>query len=174
MSPRLFKYRSVNGYQGTDNHIWPIWKKRVDKKFKTYSYKAYLIVTWHRKLAWTQITVASQSSIKQSEKTANISRHHQWLPRNEGWGTTAEIPFWWCITTHTWVVLLILLWLRSDSWVWLKQISLAARPVRTTTQVCAVRGHQYGICALVPKTSFREEISVPASRNVAYFQRPRK
>lgn len=85
MSPRLFKYRSVNGYQGTDNHIWPIWKKRVDKKFKKYSYKAYLIVTWHRKLAWTQITVASQSSIKQSEKTANISRHHQWLPRNEGW-----------------------------------------------------------------------------------------
>ena len=28
-------------------------------------------------------------------------------PRNHFWGTNAEIPYWWRITTQTWVVLLI-------------------------------------------------------------------
>ena len=39
---------------------------------------------------------------------------------------------------------------------WLKQISLAARPIRSTTQIWVVKRHQYGISALVPQTSFPE------------------
>ena len=37
---------------------------------------------------------------------------------------------------------------------WLKQTSLAARPVRSTTQIWVVKRHQYGIFALVLQTSF--------------------
>ena len=42
---------------------------------------------------------------------------------------------------------------------WLKQISLAARPIRSTTQIWVVKRHQYGISALVLQTSFRGENS---------------
>ena len=40
---------------------------------------------------------------------------------------------------------------------WLKQISLAAQPIRITTQIWVVKRHQYGISALVPQMSFRAE-----------------
>ena len=42
---------------------------------------------------------------------------------------------------------------------WLKQISGATRPTRSTTQIWVVTRHQYGISALVSQTSFRREIS---------------
>ena len=37
---------------------------------------------------------------------------------------------------------------------WLKQISLAAQPIRSTTQLWVVTRHQYGVYALVPQSSF--------------------
>ena len=40
---------------------------------------------------------------------------------------------------------------------WLKQISLAARPIRSATHIWVVTRHQYGIPALVSQTLFREE-----------------
>ena len=40
---------------------------------------------------------------------------------------------------------------------WLNQISQAARPIRSTTQIWVVTRHQYGISALVPQTSFGGE-----------------
>ena len=40
---------------------------------------------------------------------------------------------------------------------WLKQISQAARPIRSTTQISVATRHQYGISALVSQTSFRGE-----------------
>ena len=40
---------------------------------------------------------------------------------------------------------------------WLNQISHAARPIRSTTQIWVVTRHQYGISALVSQTSFRGE-----------------
>ena len=40
---------------------------------------------------------------------------------------------------------------------WLKQISHAGRPIRSTTQIWVVTRHQYGISALVSQTSFRGE-----------------
>ena len=42
---------------------------------------------------------------------------------------------------------------------WLHQISYAARPSRSTTQICVVTRHQYGIPALVSRTSFGGETS---------------
>ena len=42
---------------------------------------------------------------------------------------------------------------------WLNQISHAARPIRSTTQICIVTHHEYGISALVSQTSFHREIS---------------
>ena len=53
---------------------------------------------------------------------------------------------------------------------WLKQISLAARPIRSTTQICLVTGHQYGISAFVFQTSFGGK-PVVASPNVGRFLR---
>ena len=42
---------------------------------------------------------------------------------------------------------------------WLNQISHAARPIRSTTQIWVVTRHQYGISVLVSQTSFRGETS---------------
>ena len=42
---------------------------------------------------------------------------------------------------------------------WLNQISHAAQPIRSTTQVWEVTGHQYGISALISKTPFDRETS---------------
>ena len=41
---------------------------------------------------------------------------------------------------------------------WLKEISSAARPIRSTDKIWKVKRHQYGIFVLVPQTSFRGEI----------------
>ena len=41
---------------------------------------------------------------------------------------------------------------------WLKQISLAVRPIRSTALIWVMTPHQYGISALVSKTTFRGEI----------------
>ena len=40
---------------------------------------------------------------------------------------------------------------------WLNQISHAARPIRSTTQIWVVTRHQYGISAHVSQMSFRGE-----------------
>ena len=42
---------------------------------------------------------------------------------------------------------------------WLKQISLAARPIISTTHIWLVARHQYGISAFGPQTSFHGETS---------------
>ena len=42
---------------------------------------------------------------------------------------------------------------------WLNQISHAARPIRSTTQIWVVTRHQYGISALVSQTSLGGETS---------------
>ena len=40
---------------------------------------------------------------------------------------------------------------------WLNQISHAARPIRSTTQIWVVTRHQYGVSALVSQASFSGE-----------------
>ena len=47
----------------------------------------------------------------------------------------------------------------SDNNYSVKQISLAAQPIRSTTQIWVVTCHQYGISELVSQTSFRDETS---------------
>ena len=42
---------------------------------------------------------------------------------------------------------------------WLNQISQAARPIRSTTQIWVMTHHQYGISAFVSQTSFGGETS---------------
>ena len=58
----------------------------------------------------------------------------KWHLRND-----TEIPYWWRITTQIWVVLLI---------GWIKF------PMQPTNQIWVVTRHQYGIPALVSRTSF--------------------
>ena len=41
--------------------------------------------------------------------------------------------------------------------VWLKQTSLAARPIESTTQIWVVKRYQYGISPLILQTSFGRE-----------------
>ena len=47
---------------------------------------------------------------------------------------------------------------------WLNQISHAARPVRSTTQIWVVTRHQYGISVLVSQTSFGGETSCSVTK----------
>ena len=72
------------------------------------------------------------------------SQHFTMPPKvsswNDIWETSTEIPYWWCITTQIWVVLLIL---------------PAVWPIRSTTKILAVTRHQYGTSAFVSQTSFR-------------------
>ena len=52
---------------------------------------------------------------------------------------------------------------------WLKQISHAGRPIRSTTQIWVVTRHQYGISALVSQTSFRGQNSSGVAKCLAVF-----
>ena len=52
---------------------------------------------------------------------------------------------------------------------WLNQISDAAGPIRSTTQIWVVTRHQYGISALVSQTSFGGEISGSVAKLSAVF-----
>ena len=59
--------------------------------------------------------------------------------------------------------------LRSGStFDWLKQVSLAARPIRSTTQICLVP--RYGISALVSQESFGGETSGSIAKCLRLFQ----
>ena len=52
---------------------------------------------------------------------------------------------------------------------WSNQISLEARPIRSTTRIWVVTRHQYGISALICQTSFRGKTT---RRAVRCFLRP--
>ena len=56
----------------------------------------------------------------------------------------------------------ILRWRVTTQWGstpdWLKQISQVAQPIRSSTQICVVTHHQYGISVLVSQTLFHGEI----------------
>ena len=80
------------------------------------------------------------------------------FPPNDVGEKSAEIPYWWRVTTQSWVVLLI-------GW-----IKFSTRPIRSTTQIWVVTCHQYGISALVSETSFGGKLVV-ASPNVGCFLR---
>ena len=56
---------------------------------------------------------------------------------------------------------------------WLNQISHAARPIRSTTQIWVVTRHQYGISVLISQTSFGGETSGSVA-NCQMFSKARK
>ena len=47
---------------------------------------------------------------------------------------------------------------------WLRQISLSAGPIRSTTQILVVTHHQYGISVLISRTSFHKETSADVAK----------
>ena len=53
---------------------------------------------------------------------------------------------------------------------WLKQISHAAQPIRSITQIWVVMRHQYGISALVFQTSFHWETSGGVAKCLLFSQ----
>ena len=54
-------------------------------------------------------------------------------PRNDVWETSAEIPYWWRVTTQTWIVLLI------------GRSKFPSRHVQSEAVLGSVTRHQYGI-----------------------------
>ena len=86
------------------------------------------------RVAWEQPTF----------RNATIGFPAKWRLRNERRNSTVTTCY--CLDRNA-----------SD---WFKQISLVARPVRSTAAIRVVTRHQYGICtSLVPQTSFRGENS---------------
>ena len=81
------------------------------------------------------------------EKTADISRGHNWFSREM---TSEEQARNSILMTRHYPDL-------SSASYWLKQIPLVARPIRSATQIWVVTRHQNGISALVPQTSFPRE-----------------
>ena len=85
-------------------------------------------------------------------------------PRNDIWEKSAEIPYWWRVTTQIWV----------ESKFWLVESNF---PRSTTNQKhypdvgSNVTCHQYGISELFSQTSFGGETSGIASPNVGCFLR---
>ena len=80
----------------------------------------------------------SDGTPPQPEQTADILMTPPLVaPKNDLWGTCAEIQYWWRITTWLWVVLLI---------EWRKW---------STIQICVVTRHQCGTSALIPQTSYQ-------------------
>ena len=53
---------------------------------------------------------------------------------------------------------------------WLKQVSLAGRPIRSTTQIWLVTHHQYRISALVPQTLLRGKTSGVVAKYWLFLQ----
>ena len=53
---------------------------------------------------------------------------------------------------------------------WLNQISHAARPIRSTTQIWVVTRHQYGISALVSQMSFGGETNGSITKCLLFSQ----
>ena len=67
-------------------------------------------------------------------------------PPNDVWATTAEILYWWRVTTPMWVVL------------WLVEANFSSsQPIRGKTQIWVVTRHQHGVSEVVSRTSFRGE-----------------
>ena len=86
-------------------------------------------------------TLKAGQKIAQPEKKKFFSRCHHWFPHDVR-ETSEENSI--LITCHCPVL--------DSASDWLKQISLAAEPIRSTTQIWVLTRHQYRMSALVPQT----------------------
>ena len=83
-------------------------------------------------------------------------------PRYDVWEASAEIPYWWHVTTQIWVVLLI-----SD---WSCRVENLIQPIRSTTQISVVTRHQHQHLRSFLRRHLAGK-SVVASPNVCCFLR---
>ena len=98
--------------------------------------------------------------LKAWENSQHFAMPPQVSLQNDVWETSAEIPYWWRVTAPE-------LGSASD---WLKQISHAARPIRSIPQIWVVTRHQFGISALVSQTSFHWETSGGIAKCLLFSQ----
>ena len=93
---------------------------------KTKLFRIYSVISWDFQ-RWTKFPFLTQF------KTADISRRNHWIP--------CEWPLNDCRNS----ILMKYHYTDPSSGLdWLKQISLVARPIRSTTQIFVVTRHEYG------------------------------
>ena len=96
---------------------------------------------WSLLIDFSSVLTLSVSIIRRVEFFHSLKKHFATPPlvpsRIDVRETSAVIPYW--------------------SRFWLVETNF--QPIRSTTQIWVVTGHQCGIAALFPQTSFREEIS---------------
>ena len=78
---------------------------------------------------------------------SSLKKQPSLSPRNDVWGTTAEIPYWWPVTTQ----------ISGSASNWSCRDGTLLQPIRSTTQIWALQVISMRISAVVPQTSFREE-----------------
>ena len=114
--------------------------------FKTWFKNQASFSVSHSSLPTQKGKWRGKHQLEEPEKTANILWCHHWFfPQNDVWEMSAEIQYWWGITTKNWVVFLMV------------NQRLVAWLIISTTQIWVVTHHQYGISAHVPLTSFHGE-----------------
>ena len=59
------------------------------------------------RLPWEIKKESSSCSVLSGENRRHLATPPLVFPRHGVWGTSAEIPYWWRVTTQIWVVLLI-------------------------------------------------------------------
>ena len=111
--------------------------------------------------------VASHEDIFSGAPISFVGREDTSSPKNYlkacvGGYTTTGFPAKWRLWNEHYPDLV------SASTDWLRQISLSAGPIRSTTQILVVTHHQYGFSVLISQTSFRKETS--AGTCVPVFQ----
>ena len=112
------------------------WKQKQKRKNKTRHNKK----RWLNRCLFVRSVLHSWLSKERRAKLAwGNSRHLATLllvsPRNDVWETSAEIPYWWRITTQIWVVLVV----GCAAW------KIFLQPISSTTQNWVVTRSQYGI-----------------------------
>ena len=97
---------------------------RISKSICSDSIFAGFCCPWKKKwiLSFDTFKQHQTSLTKQVTFLATPPLVSSWI---DLWETSAENPYWWCVTNQVWVVLLI----------GVRQISHAPRPIRNATQI---------------------------------------
>ena len=115
-------------------------KNKTTSVYRLREYIACVAGVWKK---WSYIRKNGRSRGRHNRCAHYFQAPATQATRNKVWGTSVEIPCWWRVTNHIWIVLLI-------GW---SKISLATRLIRSTTRIWVVTSHQYGISAAVLQTS---------------------
>ena len=95
------------------------------------------------------------------ENTRHFATSPLVSPRNDVWGTSAEIPYWWRAVLPR----------SGRSLDWSCCEGHLSQPIRSTAQIWVLTRNQYGLfSALVPQTSFDGKTSVVIANYRLFFQ----